>query len=148
MSETDTTDKPVAYMVGDTLTATVRIEAPPEVVFPYFTDPELLVAWIGESAELDAQPGGVFALRFDSDSAVQGRYVVVDPPRRVMFTWGRPGDPELPEDSTTVEVLLTADGEDTIVELFHRDLPPAQVERHLEGWSLFVGGMPAKVAAG
>ena len=143
-SDTDAT--PVAYMVGDTLTATVRIAAPPEVVFPYFTDAELMVAWIGEHADLDARPGGTFRLRFDSSNAVRGTYLVIEPPHRVMFTWGRPGDPELPEGSTTVEVLLTSDGEDTIVELFHRDLPPVQRERHLEGWGLFVGGMAAVVA--
>ena len=139
------TDTAVAHMVGDTLVATVRIEASPAIVFPYFTDAELMAQWIGEHADLDAQPGGTFALRFDASNAVRGTYLVVDPPHRVMFTWGRPDDPELPEGSTTVEVLLTADGDDTVVELFHRDLPAAQVDRHIEGWTLFVGGLPTVV---
>jgi uncharacterized protein YndB with AHSA1/START domain len=26
----------------------VRIEAPPEVVFPFFTDPARMVSWMGE----------------------------------------------------------------------------------------------------
>ena len=142
------TETAVAHMVGDTLVATVRIEASPEVVFPYFTDAELMAQWIGEHADLDARVGGTFALRFDASNAVRGEFLVVDPPHRVMFTWGRPDDPELPEGSTTVEVLLTPDGDDTVVELFHRDLPPAQVDRHLEGWTLFVGGLPTVVTAG
>jgi hypothetical protein len=44
------------------VTATTRIAAPPEVVFPYFTDPALIVTWLGDRADLNAQPGGVFAV--------------------------------------------------------------------------------------
>jgi uncharacterized protein YndB with AHSA1/START domain len=44
------------------IVATEHIKAPPQVVFPYFTDPELIVTWIGDRARLDPKPGGVFAL--------------------------------------------------------------------------------------
>ena len=40
----------------------VRIAAAPSDVFPYFTDPEKLVAWKAETAELDARPGGGFRM--------------------------------------------------------------------------------------
>ena len=45
--------------------ASVRIAAPPEVVFPYFTDASLAMRWIASRAELDARPGGVFAIDVD-----------------------------------------------------------------------------------
>ena len=45
------------------ISTSVRIDAPPDVVFPYFTDPQLMVTWIGERVELDARPGGTFAAR-------------------------------------------------------------------------------------
>ena len=93
----------------DPVVASVRIAAPPEVVFPYFTDPELVVTWIAEKAELDPRPGGVFALDVDGGQA-RGSFVEVDPPRRVVFTWGIPGDDELPPGSSTVEVVLVAEG--------------------------------------
>ena len=41
----------------DVVVATEHIDAPPEVVFPYFTEPDLLVQWIGDRALLDPQPG-------------------------------------------------------------------------------------------
>ena len=115
------------------ISASVRIAAPPEVVFAYFTDPQLLVTWIGERADLDAQPGGTFAVDF-AGTAARGSYVAVEPPHRVVFTWGIPQDATLPPGSSTVEVVLVADGDDTVVTLTHRDLPPDREPSHREGW--------------
>ena len=115
------------------ISASVRIAAPPEVVFPYFTDPRLIVTWIGERAELDARPGGTFALDF-AGTASRGSYVAVEPPNRVVFTWGIPQDAALPPGSSTVEVVFVAEGGDTIVNLTHRDLPPDLEPSHREGW--------------
>ena len=71
------------------ISASVRIAAAPEVVFPYFTDPQLMITWIGERAELDARPGGTFAVDVGG-AAARGTYVTVEPPapRRVHL-----GDP-------------------------------------------------------
>jgi uncharacterized protein YndB with AHSA1/START domain len=117
----------------EVLKATVRIAAPPAEVFPYFVDPALMIQWIGEWADLHPEPGGTFALDF-SKTPVRGEYVEVDPPHRVVFTWGVAGRDSLPPGSTTVEIVLTADGRDTIVELFHHDLPADASESHREGW--------------
>ncbi len=122
----------------DVLTATVRIGAPPEAVFPYFVDPALMIRWIGEWADLRPEPGGVFALDI-GETPVRGAYVEVEPPRRVVFTWGVPGRDSLRPGSTTVEVVLTADGSDTIVELFHHDLPAEERDSHREGWTEKLG---------
>ena len=54
-----------AEIRNDVIVATEHIKAPPEVVFPYFTDPALIVKWIGDRAELDPQPGGMFSLGMD-----------------------------------------------------------------------------------
>src|SRR5471032_2498418 len=118
---------------AEIVTATVRIAASPEEVFPYLVDPDLIVAWIGTSADLNPQPGGVFSLDFTTTSA-RGTYVSVEPPDRVVFTWGIPGNDALPPGSSTVEILLKADGDETIVELTHRDLPPDMRPSHREGW--------------
>jgi len=115
------------------ISSSVRIAAPPEVVFPYFTDAQLMVTCIGESADLDARPGGTFALDF-SGVAARGSYLAVEPPHRVVFTWGIPEDSTLPPGSSTVEVVFVADGADTIVNLTHRDLPSDREPSHLEGW--------------
>ena len=126
------------------INASVRIGAPPEVVFPYFTDSRLMVRWIGDQVDLDAQPGGRFALDFSGVSA-RGSFVEVEPPHRVVFTWGIPDDPEMPAGSSTVEILLVADGGDTIVHLTHRDLPEDREPSHLEGWERCFGELVTAV---
>ena len=129
----------------DPLTATVRITAPPEAVFPYFTDPTLMVQWIGNWAELHPEPGGSFALDIQR-TPVRGTYTEVDPPRRVVFTWGVPGRELLPPGSSTVEVLLTADGPDTIVTLLHHGLPPQESGSHLDGWTTMLDRLASTAA--
>jgi uncharacterized protein YndB with AHSA1/START domain len=121
------------------VTADVRIAAPPAVVFPYFTDPALAVKWIADAALLDARPGGTFSLDVRGNPA-RGEYVVVEPPSRVVFTWGIEGREEFPPGSSTVEVVLVADGDATVVTLTHRDLPSEDYRHsHREGWAEFLG---------
>ena len=122
------------------ISTSVRIGATPEVVFPYFTDPRLMVTWIGERADLDARPGGTFAVDFGS-TAARGSYLAVEPPNRVVFTWGIPEDATLPPGSSTVEVVFVADGSDTIVNLTHRDLPQDREPSHQEGWDGCLGAL-------
>jgi uncharacterized protein YndB with AHSA1/START domain len=126
------------------VTATTRIAAPPEIVFPYFTDPALIVTWLGDRADLDPQPGGVFAVDVGTSPA-RGTYVAVEPPTRVVFTWGLPGNETMPAGSTTVEVILTADGDGTVVSLTHRDVPDEHQPGHKKGWDNFLGALPAAV---
>jgi uncharacterized protein YndB with AHSA1/START domain len=122
------------------ISASVRIAASPEVVFPYFTDPKLMVSWIGERIDLDARPGGKFLVDFEK-TAAHGNYIAVEPPHRVVFTWGIPEDTTLPPGSSTVEVLFIADGADTIVSLTHSDLPPEYEPSHLQGWEACLGAL-------
>jgi uncharacterized protein YndB with AHSA1/START domain len=126
----------------EVLAVSVRIAAPPEAVFPYLIDSALITEWIGDWADLQAMPGGTFALDIDK-TPIRGEYLEVDPPHRVVFTWGVPGREGLLPGSTTVEIVLTADGPETLVELFHHDLPADQIESHREGWT----GMLPKLAA-
>jgi uncharacterized protein YndB with AHSA1/START domain len=121
------------------VTASVRIAAPPHVVFPYFTDPGLATRWIANAALLDARPGGIFSLDVRGNPAL-GEFLEVDAPHRVVFSWGIEGSEDLPPGSSTVEVVLEADGDDTVVTLTHRDLPTADYRRsHEAGWGEFLG---------
>ena len=116
----------------------VRIEARPETVFEFFTDPEKMKRWKGTDAELDPRPGGVYRVNVTGHDVVVGEYVAVEPPTRVVFTWGWEESAEVPPGSSTVEITLTPDGEGTIVRLVHRDLPVGHGARHLEGWNHFM----------
>jgi uncharacterized protein YndB with AHSA1/START domain len=119
----------------DQLITSIRIAAPPAVVFPYLIDPPLLARWIGDATGSTPEPGGPFAIAITEAKLVLGRFLTVDPPNRVVFTWGVPGSAVLPPGSSTVEIVLTADGADTVVELTHRDLPVSEVTDHRAGWT-------------
>ncbi|MGH2684911.1 MAG: SRPBCC family protein [Actinomycetota bacterium] len=135
-----------------------RIVAPPETVFSYFTDPERFCRWQGVDAELDPRPGGTFRLTVTGRSRVvaRGEYVEVDPPRRVVFTWGWDQIDGLPggmaglmPGTSTVEVDLVADGDTTILRLRHSGLPAEAEQRvHTEGWALTLDRLVIVAAGG
>ncbi len=131
-----------ADICNDVIVATEYIKAAPEVVFGYFTDPALIVTWIGDHADLDPQPGGAFGLDF-GDSRIRGTYLTVEPPYRVVFSWGIAGSDTLPPGASTVEVVLTPDGDDTMVVLTHRGLPSKHLDDHRAGWDHQLGRLPA-----
>ena len=69
------------------------IEARPETVFSYFTDPERFLRWQGGDASIEPQPGGSFRVNVGgpSNEVVQGEFLEVVAPRRLVFTWGLEG---------------------------------------------------------
>ena len=130
----------------------IRIEAPPETVFEFFTDPEKMVRWLGRAATLDPRPGGVFSVNNIADYFVQGEFVAVEPPRRVVFTWGYsdlPGEHAnpLPAGSSTVEVELVPDGDATVVRLSHR-APTHMARLHEAGWDNYLARLAIAAAGG
>lgn len=124
----------------------VRIDAEPEVVFEYFTDPAKLVRWMGVEATIDPRPGGV--CRMDINGAVMlGEFVQVDFPWRIVFTWGWERKLfGMPPQASAVEVALTPDGAGTVVRLTHCRLPAAAVGFHRDGWRHYAARLA--VAAG
>lgn len=130
-------DKPIFHSIA--------IDASPEEIFPYFTEADLIVQWIGNAAELDPRPGGLFRLEFD-ELTQTGEYLEVDPPHRVVFTWGVIGNEEFAPGSSTVEVVLRADGDQTIVELTHAGLAGTWVAAHDRGWPRYLAALGAKAS--
>jgi len=125
----------------------IWIDAAPEKVFPYLVEPELLTTWIGEESWNDPRPGGIFRLKFDSENISRGEFVEIDPPRRVVYTWGSEQRESLPAGSTRVAFDLEPENGGTRVRLRHSDLPTEnEVEQHTKGWDHFLPVL-AQVAA-
>jgi uncharacterized protein YndB with AHSA1/START domain len=125
----------------------VKVAAPPHAVFDYFTDPVKLVRWMGAEATLDPRPGGVCRIDING-TIVLGRFVEVDPPSRIVFTWG--WEQQLfavPPESTEVEVTFTPDGDETVVRLTHSRLPAGAKMFHRVGWAHYLSRL-AVAAAG
>jgi len=121
-----------------------RIEASPEIVFAYLTDSQRFVAWMGVGAELDPRPGGRYRIDVDGVHIVSGEYQVVDPPRRLVMSWGWEGHPTVPPGSTTVEITLTPERDATILRLRHLGLPDEGERRlHTDGWTQYLSQLAA-----
>lgn len=118
--------------------SSVWIDAPPETVFPFFTDPARLTQWLGHAAQVDPVAGGRFAVDIN-DRLVRGRYLEVSPPHRVVFSWGDAGSAALPPGSSRVEVDLEAAGTRTLVTLRHHGLGGEARADHGRGWPLKLG---------
>jgi uncharacterized protein YndB with AHSA1/START domain len=113
----------------------VRVDARPETVFAYFTDPQRLVSWMGVEATLDPRPGGVCRIKMNDAAVMLGQFVALEPDRRIAFTWGwEEAVLRVPPQSTEVEVSFIPDGDGTIVRLAHRRLPPGAAAFHRAGW--------------
>jgi uncharacterized protein YndB with AHSA1/START domain len=130
----------------------VRIEAAPETVFPFFTDPEKMVRWMGAGATTDPRPGGIYRLNVVLSYFMEGKYLEVVPYTRVVFTWGFAEMPDgsenpLPPGSTTVEVDLVPDRDATLVRLRHQ-LPADLHDFHVMGWDHYLPRLAIAAAGG
>lgn len=115
----------------------IDIEAPPETVFEYLITNDGMTAWMGQYADLDPTPGGKFAVDI-AGHPVRGEYLHVEPPSRVVMSWGFVGNEDLPAGASKVEFRLTPIGGGTRVDLRHSDLPEAEVRGHADGWANFL----------
>jgi uncharacterized protein YndB with AHSA1/START domain len=145
----------VTEAVGtDAIVKEIRIDARPETVFGFFTEPEKLTRWLASEATLDPRPGGIVHQTHPGDAAnpdgpyhMRGEFLEVTPPRRVVFTWGfENSSVGVGPGSTTVEVTLEPDGDGTRLQLVHRDLPADARGDHDEGWTLMLERLAAAVS--
>jgi uncharacterized protein YndB with AHSA1/START domain len=123
--------------VSESFTTEIDLAAPIGEVFRHLTDPAAMIRWMGQHAVLEPVPGGAFEVDING-IPVRGRYLEVDPPRRVVVTWGVAGSPGLPPGATEVEFTLTATQAGTHLRLVHRKLPPDQASIHSTGWNHFL----------
>lgn len=128
------------------VTASVHIEAEPERVFTYFTSSAAMTRWMGQWAELDPTVGGRFAVDING-VPVRGRSLELDPPRRLLISWGHAGSDRLPPGASAVEVRLRPEAGGTRVEILHRGLPEPEASRHPAGWRYFLARLAAVAAA-
>ena len=131
------------------LEVTVHVAARPETVFPYFTDPERYRRWMGAEATLDAVPGGRFRVGMRDGVEAVGEFVEIDPPHRVVFSWGWTDLFAVPPGSTRVEVTLAEEDGGTRVVLRHFGLPDDVASaQHRDGWRAYLDRLAVLMAGG
>jgi uncharacterized protein YndB with AHSA1/START domain len=118
----------------------LTIDAPPEAVWEFLVDPEKAVRWMGEEATFEPRPGGLYRVQIIPGNTAAGEFVELDPPRRLVFTWGwEPGGQgTMPVGSSTVEIELVPERDGTLLRFAHH-LPSAEAaESHGVGWDHYL----------
>jgi len=130
-----------------------------EKVWQAWTDPQALSHWFGPGAtgsvtlaELDVRAGGRYHIRFHTPDGeehdVSGRYEVVEPPRRLVFSWAWKSTPERVS-RVSLELLPVAGG--TELRFVHdRFFDAVARNNHERGWlgsfaklDVLLAGVPA-----
>lgn len=129
-------------------TITRVFDAPREVVWNAWTDPDEAAAWWHprgietprESVEIDARPGGSYRYTMIAPDGTTyptvGVYREITPPSRLVFTWGSPGDAddELPVISIDLAVH-GVDGDQTLMTFHVQGIDGAPGDSNVyDGW--------------
>src|SRR3954462_5276955 len=88
------------------LDRSLTIQAPRETVFRFFTDSARWAAWWGAGSTIDARPGGQVRILHPGGAEVIGEILTVEPPDRLVFTYGYASGNPIPPGASTVTIEL------------------------------------------
>ncbi|MFC8733799.1 SRPBCC domain-containing protein [Luteimicrobium sp. NPDC057192] len=131
-----------------------RFDAPLDVVWRAWTDPERVSRWWGSdpdgvvtSAELDVRVGGRFEISFRDPSGdahtSRGEYLRVEEPRVLDFTWSWESEPGA---QSRVTVELARAGDATAMRFVHGELVGVSAHDYAPGWRRTFGKLDAVLA--
>ena len=122
------------------INASRLIRAAPEDVFRAWTDPERMQRWFGTKKQIvNPKVDGLFYLAMEHQGRIwphYGRYLRLEKPRVIEFTWMSEGT-EGRETVVTIELVARDGG--TQLTLNHAGVPDTDLGRgHQEGWTAIV----------
>lgn len=123
---------------------TRRFPDSPETLFRAFTDPDALRQWWGpkdfriDTIEFPAAVGAAYRVTLTAPDgsrwAHEGRFLEVDPPRRLVYTWQWTAGP-LSRVETLVELTFAGESGGTLVTVSHsRFGSDVECDLHADGW--------------
>ena len=116
--------------------------------FALITEPDRLRRWQVITARVDLRAGGDYRWTIIPGNSASGTYTEVEPGRRVVFTWGWEGSPDLPPGASTVTITLEPADGGTLVHLVHDELTGEQADSHALGWDHYLGRLASAAADG
>ena len=116
------------------LDRTVVIEAPREIVFRFFTDQSRWASWWGAGSTIDAKPGGRLLICYPGGTEVSGEVLELQPPQRIVFTYGYVSGQMIPAGGSLVTIRLEPDPRGTRLEFRHHFAEAAVRDEHVQGW--------------
>jgi uncharacterized protein YndB with AHSA1/START domain len=127
----------------------LTIAASPETVWEFLVDPAKATRWMGETMTLEPRPGGEYLVGVIPGHTARGEVVEIDPPRRLVFTFGWEGESAVSPGSSTIEFELIPDGDGTTLRFSHYGLPSAEaVTSHTHGWDHYLARLAVAAVGG
>ncbi len=123
-----------------------------ERVFDAWLNPRMLARFMRpgdmpeSTVELDPRVGGAFKITMNHggpDGAHWGKYLVIDRPSRLVFTWI---SAHTDKEETLVTVEFREKGKGTELVLTHSRLPNAKRNMHDEGWTEILNALGRAIA--
>ena len=156
MSEFQTADEALGPERVE-LTLDRLIMAPRTLVWKAWTQPEHLVRWFFPDQctllepEFDVRADGAYRCGFRAENGAEhwlrGRFLSLEAPHRLVFTFGWETEAGLVENDTRVTVTLADEGDRTRLTLHQTSFTTADVrDEHAEGWGQALDNLESYLA--
>ena len=139
----------------ETLEIRRTFNAPRQRVYDAWTKADQMKKWVGPGpmeavvAEADVRVGGKYRIHLRNPNGTEhraiGEYRVVDPPKKVVYTWTWETMPDVVDTIVTVE--FHERGNKTEIALRHDGLTAEQKKPHEDGWIACLDKFTAVVSA-
>jgi uncharacterized protein YndB with AHSA1/START domain len=125
----------------------IELDASAAEVYRHLSTVEGLLRWMAVDAIAEPVPGGRLQWTHEDGSTMVGRFIELDPPRRLVIAYGwKDNLMGVPPESTTVEIDLEEHNGRTTLILVHRGIPAEVVDEHQRGWEFFMARLDGAVA--
>lgn len=140
------------------ITTSVLINAEPATVWKFMSDQARFLSWMTfmpgmpapSGSKFEPTPGGALHIVFPNGGAAKGSVVEVDPPRKLVFTWGY--DPDVAKTglrpgACRVEIAIRGVEDGTLVTLTHTGPMSDELAKgHEQGWRHYLSQLALQSA--
>ena len=112
----------------------VRIPVLGEEVFRWLTEARRFAAGWGAGSSVDPQVGGAVRIRYPNGVEAAGEVLEIEPPVRIVFSYGYASGQPIPVGASQVTVELAEDPAGTRLVLRHEFAAAPVRDQHVAGW--------------
>jgi len=116
------------------LERSILIHAARDTVFNYFTDSTRWARWWGQGSTIDPRTGGAVQIVHPGGVRVAGEILEIDPPARLVFTYGYVSGTPMPIGASVVTIRLEDDQQGTRLDLSHVFADEKVRDEMVQGW--------------